>query len=109
LAHAALSFVNNFKETFLSDGFLVNILEQLPDASALINTNNNKKFLKMSQPKLKFKFGKLRAIGIDEILHTDLNNLDSFEKLILFYEQANYKASNPIGMLSDKEVTLQQR
>jgi hypothetical protein len=27
-----LRIVNNFKETFLSDGFLVNILEQLPES-----------------------------------------------------------------------------
>jgi hypothetical protein len=70
-------------------------------------TNNNKKFLKMSQTKLIKPTG--RVIGIDEILHTDLNNLNSYETLIVFYSQAENKALTPNGLFSDKEVPLKQR
>jgi hypothetical protein len=50
-----------------------------------------------------------RVIGIDEILHTDLNNLNSYETLIVFYSQAENKALTPNGLFSDKEVPLKQR
>jgi hypothetical protein len=61
----------------------------------------------MSQTKLIKPTG--RVIGIDEILHTDLNNLNSYETLIVFYSQAEYKALTPNGLFSDKEVPLKQR